>query len=240
MITELIGYVASAFVAISLVMVSFVKLRVLNLIGAVTFVVYGALIGSIPIIITNGFITAVNVFHLARIVRRSPGGFSYLAVGPEKLGQLKDFVSAYREDIRAFYPYFSDALLEQAFRGSGRVFLALRRLRVQGFAFYLPVPEVESVGDADVDRAIGYVRKNLYPERTLFMPVDYITRKYRDLGIAGKLYEELHREMPEEIKFLVFVVPADARQTRRFLFRNGYQNVEDFGRYQLFVRTLEE
>jgi hypothetical protein len=111
---------------------------------------------------------------------------------------------------------------------------------VEGIAFYVSVSEIGSVGQDDVDAALAYVRDHLYPAQTLFMPVDYITRKFRDLGIAGKLYAELHRETPEHIKFVVFVVPTNARGTRRFLERNGYTAVERFGGYTLFQRSLSE
>ncbi len=50
---ELIGYVASALVVTSLAMTSVVRLRTISLAGSVTFVVYGLLIGSVPIVITN-------------------------------------------------------------------------------------------------------------------------------------------------------------------------------------------
>ncbi|NBC29334.1 MAG: hypothetical protein GVY29_05005 [Spirochaetes bacterium] len=147
-------------------------------------------------------------------------------------------MAAYRDDIRAFYPYFTAEILTRALQGGGRVFLALRKLRVEGFAFYVPLGEIESVQDADVDAALAHVRDKLYPDQTLFMPVDYITRKYRDLGIAGKLYQELHRETPDHIKFLVFIVPTEARGTRRFLQRNDYEAIERFGRSTLFQRSL--
>ena len=53
---ELVGYVASALVVASLAMTSVVRLRTISLAGSVTFVVYGVLIGSVPIIITNASI----------------------------------------------------------------------------------------------------------------------------------------------------------------------------------------
>ncbi len=43
-IFEIVGYVASILVAVSLLMRSILRLRVINLIGAITFVIYGLLI----------------------------------------------------------------------------------------------------------------------------------------------------------------------------------------------------
>jgi hypothetical protein len=61
---ELLGYMASVFVAISLMMRSLVKLRVINLIGAVLFTVYGLVIAAYPVAVVNGFIVLVNIYYL--------------------------------------------------------------------------------------------------------------------------------------------------------------------------------
>ena len=57
---ELVGYAASALVVASLAMTSVVRLRAISLIGSVTFVVYGVLIGSVPIVVTNAAIVPVG------------------------------------------------------------------------------------------------------------------------------------------------------------------------------------
>lgn len=65
---EILGYVASGFVVASLTMSSVLKLRVLSLIGSTTFLVYGLLIDSIPVAITNGVIMVINVVFLYRLL----------------------------------------------------------------------------------------------------------------------------------------------------------------------------
>jgi hypothetical protein len=67
-IYELIGYLASILIVISLAMSSVIRLRVVNLAGAVVFSIYGALIGSLPVLITNLVITGLDVFYLYREV----------------------------------------------------------------------------------------------------------------------------------------------------------------------------
>ena len=47
LIYEIIGYAASLLVALSLTMKSLQKLRIINMIGAIVFIVYGLLIGAI-------------------------------------------------------------------------------------------------------------------------------------------------------------------------------------------------
>lgn len=64
-LTELIGYFASLGVLVSFFMKDIRRLRVINTIGCILFVAYGIMLHySIPIIITNVAITAVNLYYL--------------------------------------------------------------------------------------------------------------------------------------------------------------------------------
>ncbi len=66
--TELIGYIASAIVLISFLMKNIKKLRVINTIGCLIFIVYGVLLNfSIPIIITNSVIVGINIYFLIKM-----------------------------------------------------------------------------------------------------------------------------------------------------------------------------
>ena len=99
---ELIGYLASALVVASLAMTSVVRLRVLSLAGSVTFVVYGALIGSVPIIVTNASIAALNIWFLSQELggRRDLGA----VVVPPDSPFLLDFLRHHADDIARFQP----------------------------------------------------------------------------------------------------------------------------------------
>ncbi len=66
---ELMGYAASVFVAISLMMESIIKLRVINFIGAIMFGTYGLLIESIPVMLLNYFIGLTNVYFLWKLFK---------------------------------------------------------------------------------------------------------------------------------------------------------------------------
>lgn len=69
MIYEIIGYTASALVAISLMMSSIVKLRVINLIGAALFTLYGLLIGAYPVAVLNFTIVLIDLYYLREIIK---------------------------------------------------------------------------------------------------------------------------------------------------------------------------
>lgn len=65
--TDIIGYIASAIVLISFLMKNIKKLRVINTIGCLIFIVYGVLLNfSIPIIITNSVIVGINIYFLVK------------------------------------------------------------------------------------------------------------------------------------------------------------------------------
>ncbi|MBI3163860.1 MAG: YgjV family protein, partial [Chloroflexi bacterium] len=67
LIYELVGYVGSVLVAVSLMMKSLLRLRVINLVGALFFVLYGLLIGALPVAFLNALIVGVNVYYLAQM-----------------------------------------------------------------------------------------------------------------------------------------------------------------------------
>ncbi|MAT96842.1 MAG: hypothetical protein CL608_06840 [Anaerolineaceae bacterium] len=66
---ETLGYLASIFVAVSLMMRSLTKLRVINLIGALLFTAYGLIIAAYPVAVVNGFIVLVNLYYLQQSLK---------------------------------------------------------------------------------------------------------------------------------------------------------------------------
>jgi hypothetical protein len=102
---ELIGYIASILVAISLMMSAIVKLRVVNLIGAFTFSIYGILIGSVPVAAMNAFIVLINIYYLVKIYR-DKSYFQVLWV-EHNSRYLSKFLDFYEESIRNYLPGFS-------------------------------------------------------------------------------------------------------------------------------------
>jgi hypothetical protein len=99
---ELIGYVASVLVAVSLMMSSILRLRIINLVGAALFAFYGILIGSAPVAIVNIFIVIINVYYLFRIFGAREY-FRILEVSPES-EYLRHFLEFNRDDILKYEP----------------------------------------------------------------------------------------------------------------------------------------
>ncbi|HWR09341.1 hypothetical protein [Sporomusa sp.] len=63
-VVEWLGYLASGMVAVSFVMKSINKLRFINLVGAILFVIYGIAIQAVPVVLANLFVVGVNIYYL--------------------------------------------------------------------------------------------------------------------------------------------------------------------------------
>jgi uncharacterized protein with PQ loop repeat len=63
---EWLGYAASFFVAISFTFKKMTTLRIVSVFGCILFVIYGYFIDSVPVMITNSFITIMNIYFLLK------------------------------------------------------------------------------------------------------------------------------------------------------------------------------
>ena len=103
-IYELVGYTASLLVVISLMMSAVVKLRLVNMTGAITFAIYGILIGSMPVVAMNGIIVLVNIYHLVAIFRDKEF-FELLEVDANS-NYTQKFLEFHKEAIKADQPAY--------------------------------------------------------------------------------------------------------------------------------------
>lgn len=63
-IVEWTGYIAMVTLMISFLMKDIKKLRIINTIACLMFVAYGFMLHSYPVIISNAFISLVNLYYL--------------------------------------------------------------------------------------------------------------------------------------------------------------------------------
>lgn len=101
---ELLGYLASVLVVASLAMTSVVRLRIISLLGAIAFVGYGVMLGSVPLMITNSAVAALNIWFLRKEFAggRDLGAVPIAADAPF----LKDFLASHGSDIAHRQPDF--------------------------------------------------------------------------------------------------------------------------------------
>jgi hypothetical protein len=236
MLVEIVGYAASALVALSLVMVSVLRLRIINLAGALLFVVYGIWISSIPILLTNGFITLVNIYHITRILTTKPSSFRYLKATPQRRDDIRAFIDLYKDDIVKFYPEFAVGPVEDALEEAGTVYLAMHNLRLEGLAYILEVDRAETELSGAAAELLNEARGRPHTGKLYYLGFDYITARYRDLGLAQNLYERLERTIPHHT--VVCVIERSARRTRRFLHSNKFTEVSERGGLALLARTF--
>lgn len=168
LILELVGYAASVLVAVSLMMRSILRLRLVNLVGSATFTVYGALIGAYPVAAVNGVIVLINLYHL-RAMSRVREFFDLLEVRPDA-AYLLAFLRHHREEIERFFPGFRHAGDED---------------RIPLFVLRDMVPAGLFIGERAGD---GVLR----------VALDYVIPQYRDLRTGRYLFAgraELFRGM---------------------------------------------
>ena len=163
-IWELIGYLASLLVLISLLMTSVVKLRIINLIGSFIFAVYALAIRSYPTAVMNFCLVGVNIWQLIRI-RRTGKHFFLLQTGLDS-PFLRHFLDFYRQDIAAYFPGFR---LESA--GADTAFFVC----------------------CDTEAA-GLLTGREGEKGTLELSLDYSTPAFRDCSVGRYLYEQLAKQ----------------------------------------------
>ncbi|TAL00817.1 MAG: hypothetical protein EPO07_09165 [Verrucomicrobia bacterium] len=157
---ELLGYAASVLIAVSLMMSSLVRLRLINMAGAAAFAVYGFLIHAYPVAVLNGAIALVNLFFLARMLR-AKAFFQLLKLRPES-DYLRHFLDFYREDIQRILPGFE----------------------------YRPVGNQVTLFVLRDCAPAGVFIAEQQPDGVLRVILDFVIPNYRDLKIGKFLFVE--------------------------------------------------
>lgn len=156
---EIIGYIGSALIAISLMMKNIFYLRRINLLGASTFAVYGLMTGTIPVFILNSFISLVDIYYILE-TKRKKEYFTLLPIEQKNGPLLKKFLSFYKKDIEHFFPNFNSSKIEE-----DKSFFILRNLIPVGLFAYKELSSTE-----------------------ILIELDYAIPDYRDLKNARFIY----------------------------------------------------
>ena len=105
MIIEIVGYVGSALVLISFLMVSVFKLRVVNSLGSVVCVIYGLIIHAYPTVVMNLCLVAINIYYLFKMINTEKSYDLVRVDGDE--GLTKYTIDLYKDDIAKCFPGIS-------------------------------------------------------------------------------------------------------------------------------------
>ena len=156
----LIGYFGSALVVASLTMRSIIKLRIIGLAGALTFIVYGYLIDAWPIVLTNVVILAIHLAFLREIFTATEY-FKVIEVRHDS-PYLDLFLDTHGPEIEESWPDFSSQRSDDQL-----ALFVLRDLMPAG----LFVADVED-------------------QSTLNLRLDFVIPGYRDFKVGRYLYRK--------------------------------------------------
>ena len=107
MILEIIGYIGSFLVVISMLMSSIVKLRVINTVGSVISGVYAVICGALPLALMNLCLIIINVINLVKLLGKK---MPYELVESRADDSLvRYFQSCYLADMKSFFPDFDES-----------------------------------------------------------------------------------------------------------------------------------
>lgn len=160
-ILELVGYFASLLVLISLLMVSALKLRIINGIGSFIFAIYALLIRSYPTAVMNFCLVLIDIYFLATLLRPKQL-FSYKKAGAKE-STVEYLLEYYREDILHYFQDFDSNIHDDQV-----IYLV--------FAGAIPA---------------GVFVANQAEDGMLRVLLDYATPDYRDCSVSTYLYGEL-------------------------------------------------
>ena len=167
---DALGWGGSALLILSLALSNVLRFRALNLVASVVLTVFNALLGIWPMVAMNAVIAALNVWHLARLLRGRDDDRRYevVAVDPDD-EYLAHLLRVHGPDVQRHNPGFDwDAVTATGARR--RAFLVLRDDETVGIVL---LADGES-GDSDD----GVARVEL----------DYVTARFRDLSVGTFVY----------------------------------------------------
>ncbi len=163
-VLELVGYLASLLVLVSLLMTSVVKLRIINSVGSAIFTVYAILIKSYPTAVMNFALVIINIVFLVKVLRTKKL-LSLVELRPED-GAVQHFITFYKEDIARIFPEYDFTVKTDE-------------------RCWMVYAEANPVG-----LMVGRVTE---PD-TLGVSLDYACPSHRDCSVGSYLYDRLKEQ----------------------------------------------
>jgi hypothetical protein len=164
---QVVGYVASLIIAISMTMNSIVKFRWINLIGAITFSIYGFVLEAYPVGVLNAFIVSVDLYYLYKIYSKKEV-FETLEVRAENRYLIR-FLQFHDVQIQKYFPGFS----------------------------YIPEMNTVSFFILRDMSVAGIFLAHRINNDTLKVGLDYVIPEYRDFKNGRYVYLRLNKKFVE-------------------------------------------
>ncbi|GIG35929.1 hypothetical protein Cpa01nite_13100 [Cellulomonas pakistanensis] len=211
---EIIGWVGSALVVVSLMQARVLRFRWLNFAGSVIATAYNTVVGIWPFAAMNAVIAVIDAYWLWRLTRERHDADVYevVPVGAGD-GYLRHVLGVHADDIARYYPSFGragdaagDAAGEPAGEPAGGA---------AGRWAYLVLRGDETVGVVvvrDAGDGVGEVE------------LDWVTPRFRDFAPGEFVYRRSGAFAGTGLRSLV--VAEDARDTGPYLERVGFARVD--------------
>jgi hypothetical protein len=167
-VLEIVGWIGSILVIVSLTQARVLRFRWLNLAGAVLAVIYNVILAIWPFAAMNAVIAVIDIYWLRKLVgeRHDPTAYSVVEVGPGD-AYLGHVIGVHLDDIHTFQPSYAVPSSDSPLEGDGR-----------RWAFLVQRAE-ETVG-AVVVRDVGL--------GTAVVELDYVTPRFRDFTPGEFVY----------------------------------------------------
>jgi len=194
---EIIGYIGSVLVAVSLMMKNIYYLRRINLIGASTFSIYGLLVGAMPVFLLNGFIAIVDIYYILE-TKKKKEFFTLLPIDKSNCSLLKKFLDFYLGDIQLFFPTFNKSKFDE-----DKSFFILRNLIPVGLFVYKELSKTEIL--IELDYAIPDYRDLKNARFVYFAQSEHFGKKgYKT--IHAETTVEVHKKYLKKIGFKEIII----------------------------------
>ena len=105
-VIELIGYLGSILVLVSMLMSSVIKLRIINTVGSIIFTFYAFAIQTYPTAILNVILVGVNIYNIIKLLK-STKQYDLVEVKAED-SFAGYFLEHYKDDIAVYFPEFKN------------------------------------------------------------------------------------------------------------------------------------
>jgi hypothetical protein len=161
-LVEVIGYLGSGLVILSLLQKSILRLRTIGLVASLTFLIYSISIEAYPIAVVNVVAASIHLYYLRKLLRLKSEVFTILRLRPDGR-YLRYFLDFYKDDIATRY---------------------------QPDFVYEPAPDVIAVFMLRDLVPAGLLVARLHGDSSFEVLLDYVIPQYRDFKLANWLYSE--------------------------------------------------
>lgn len=194
---EIIGYVASGVILLSILVSNVRRFRILNGIGAAVYTGYGLFIESYPVAIMNFIILLIDVYYLLRISNKK----EFFDINEELQGTesfVKLFLNYHKKDISKFFPTFDFASIQNP-----KLILVSRNINPVGLFIYEENAESNEI----------------------IIHLDFACPNYRDTKNFFYLFNEKAEDFRAR-GFKKFVTTVGTRVHKNYLKVVGFQKVD--------------